>query len=89
MSKKTKVIIAVLWLAFVLFICVLVGSTKKGTVTEFVGDAVIVASDDGKRVTLIEDYRAYISTDEQLSVGDKVRITDGLFGELTIHRLAE
>lgn len=87
MKKKTQIMIAALWLTFVLIIYVLAGSSQKGTVTDFVDDAVIIASADGKRVTLIEDYHNYISVGEQLSIGDKVKIRDGLFGELTIRRL--
>lgn len=88
MSKKTKTIIAAIITGLVLYI-VLKGLPEKGTVTEFVGDAVIIKSDDGRKVTLIENYRDYISADEQLSVGDTVRVRDGLFSELSIHRLPE
>ena len=86
MSQKTKVIIAVLLVAFV---WISVGSSEKGTIIEFVDDAVIIASDDGEKVTRIEDYRTYIPTGEQWSVGDKVKIRDGLFSKLSIHRLTE
>ena len=88
MSKKT---IAVLWIALVFFVYLFAGSfrSEKGTITEFVDNAVIIASDDGKKVTLVEDYLAYIPTGEQWSVGDRVKIRDGLFGELRIYRLGE
>ena len=89
MRKKTKAIIGVLWVALVLFICILAGSfrAEKGTIRKFVDNAVIIASDDGKSVTLIEDYHTYIPDGEQWLVGDRVKIRDGLFSELRIYRL--
>lgn len=60
---------------------------KKRTVIEFVDDAVIVKSNNGKKVTLIEEYQTYISAGEELSVGDKVIIRNGLFSDLSIHRV--
>jgi len=89
MSKKTKVIIGVLWVIFVAAISLFADLPKKGTVIDFVEDAVVIKSDDGKRVTLIEEYLTYIPTDEELSVGDKVVIRDGLFSDLSIHRVGE
>ena len=89
MSMKTKVSIAVLWLVFVFIITHLTDFPRKGTIIEFVNDAVIIASENGKRVTLIEEYHTYIPAGEQWSVGDKVIVIDGLFSELTIHRLTE
>ena len=88
MSKETKNLLVVLLAMFVL-LSVFIGSSKKGTIIEFVDDAVIIASEDGKKVTRIEDYLTYIPTGEQWSVGDKVKIRDGLFSKLRIHRLAE
>ncbi len=89
MSKKKEVLIATLWVVFVLFIYALVGGLKTGTIIEFVDDAVIIASENGKRVTLIEEYHTYIPAGEKWSVGDKVIVIDGLFSGLTIHRLTE
>jgi len=89
MSKKIKVVIGVLWVILVVAISLFADLPQKGTVTEFVDDAVVIKSDDGKRVTLIEEYLTYIPTGEELSVGDKVKITDGLFSELRIYRLEE
>lgn len=89
MSKKIKVIIAVLWLILVAAISLFADFPRKGTVTEFVDNAVVIKSDNGKRVTLIEEYLTYIPTGEQLSVGDKVIIKDGLFSALSIHRVDE
>ncbi|MBE6894740.1 MAG: hypothetical protein E7483_04010 [Ruminococcaceae bacterium] len=88
MSKKTKTKIAAVLTGLVLYI-VLKGLPEKGTVAAFVGDAVIIKSDDGKKVTLIENYRYYITPDEQLAVGDTVKVRDGLFSELSIYRLTE
>lgn len=88
MRKKTKVIIAVLLVVFVL-IGVFAGSSEKGMIVEFIDDAVIIASKDGKKVTRYEEYHSYIPTGEQLSVGDKVVIRGGLFRELSIQRLME
>lgn len=89
MGKKAKVIIAVILVAFVL-ISAFGGSSEKGTIIEFVDDAVIIASEDGKKVTRFEDYRTYIPTGEQWSVGDKVKIRNGgIFNGLSIHRLTE
>ena len=89
MSKKTKVIIGVLWVIIVAAISLFADLPQKGTVIDFVEDAVVIKSDDGKRVTLIEEYLTYIPTDEELSVGDKVVIRDGLFSDLSIHRVGE
>lgn len=88
MSKKTKTIIAGILTGLILYI-VIKGLPEKGTITEFAGDAVIIKSDDGKKITLIENYRDYISPEEQLSIGDTVKIRDGLFSDLSIHRLEE
>ncbi|MBE6894801.1 MAG: hypothetical protein E7483_04315 [Ruminococcaceae bacterium] len=63
MSKKAKTIIAAILTGLILYI-VLKGLPEKGRITEFVGDAVIIKSDDGKKVTLVENYRTYISEDE-------------------------
>jgi len=87
MSKKIKVIIGVLWLILVAVISLFADFPQKGTVTEFVDDAVVIKSDDGKRVTLVEDYRTYIPEDEEWYVGDKVIIRDGLFSDLSLHRI--
>ena len=87
MSKKAKAIIAGI-LAGLVLMAVFKGLPEKGTIIKFVDDAVIVASENGKKVTLVEDYRTYIPTGEQWSVGDKVKIRDGLFSELSIRRLA-
>ena len=87
MSKKIKVIIGMLWIILVVAISLFADFPQKGTVTEFVDDAVVIKSKDGKRVTLIEEYLTYIPTGEQLSVGDKVIIRDGLFDDLSIHRV--
>jgi len=86
-SKKIKVIIGVLWLILVAAISLFADFPQKGTVTEFVDDGVVIKSDDGKRVTLIEEYLTYIPTGEQLSIGDRVIIKDGLFDDLSIHRV--
>ena len=87
MSKKIKVIIGVLWLILVAAISLFADFPQKGTVTEFVDDGVVIKSDDGKRVALIEEYLTYIPTGEQLSIGDRVIIKDGLFDDLSIHRV--
>lgn len=87
MSKKIKVIIGVFWLILVAAISLFADFPQKGTVTEFVDDGVVIKSDDGKRVTLIEEYLTYIPTGEQLSIGDRVIIKDGLFDDLSIHRV--
>ena len=87
MSKKIKVIIGMLWIILVVAISLFADFPQKGTVTEFVDDAVVIKSKDGKRVTLIEEYLTYIPAGEQLSVGDKVIIRDGLFDDLSIHRV--
>ena len=87
MSKKTKVMIAVLLVAVVL-ISVFRGSAEKGTIKEFVDNAVIVELESGTKVVRIENYHTYIPTGEQWSVGDKVEIRDGLF-ELSIRLLTE
>ena len=87
LSKKIKVIIGVLWLILVAAISLFADFPQKGTVTEFVDDGVVIKSDDGKRVTLIEEYLTYIPTGEQLSIGDRVIIKDGLFDDLSIHRV--
>ena len=89
MSKKIKVIIGVLWLILVAVISLFADFPQKGTVTAFVDDAVVIKSDDGKKVTLIEEYLTCIPIGEELSVGDKVVIRDGLFDDLSIHRLDE
>ncbi|MBQ6897299.1 MAG: hypothetical protein IJN69_08865 [Oscillospiraceae bacterium] len=62
---------------------------RKGTVIDFVDDAVVIKSDDGKRVTLVEDYRTYIPEDEEWYVGDKIIIRDELFSGLSLHRIDE
>ena len=85
MSRKKKVIIGVCWLVFVAAVSLFADLPKKGTVTEFVNDAVVIKSDDGKRVTLVEDYLSYVATGEELAIGDKVVIRDGLFDDLSIH----
>ncbi len=85
MSRKKKVIIGVCWLVFVAAVSLFADLPKKGTVTEFVNDAVVIRSDDGKRVTLVEDYLSYVATGEELAIGDKVVIRDGLFDDLSIH----
>ena len=86
MSKRVKVIIGVLWLILVAALSLFADLPRKGTVIDFVDDAVVIKSDDGKRVTLIEEYLTRIPTGEPLSVGDKVIIRDGLFDDLSIHR---
>ena len=88
MSKETKNLMVAL-LVMLILVSVFIGSSEKGTIIEFVDDAAIIASEDGKKVMRIEDYLTYIPTGEQWSVGDKVKIRDGLFSELRIHRLAE
>ena len=86
MSKKIKVTIGILWLILVAAITIFADFPRRGTVTGFVDDAVVIKSDDGKRVTLIEEYLTYTPTGKPLSVGDKVIIKDGLFDDLSIHR---
>ena len=86
MSKK-KALIGVLWLILVAAISLFADFPQRGTVADFVDDAVIIKSDDGKKVTLIEEYLTYVPTGEQLSVGDKVVIRDGLFSDLSIHQV--
>lgn len=88
MSKETKNLIAALLVMFLL-ISVFIGPSEKGTIIEFVDDAVIIASEDGKKATRIEDYLTYIPTGETWAVGDTVKIRDGLFSKLRIHRLAD
>ena len=88
MSKKIKVIITVLLVAGVL-ISVFRGSAEKGTIKEFVDDAVIVEFDSGTKVVRIENYLTYIPTGEQWSVGDKVEIRNGLFNKLSMRLLTE
>ena len=88
MSKETKNLIVALLVMFVL-VSVFIGPSEKGTIIEFVDDAVVIASEDGKKVTRIEDYLTYIPTGEQWSVGDTIKIRDGLFSKLRIHRLAD
>ena len=88
MSKETKNLLVALLVMFAL-VSVFIGPSEKGTIMEFVDDAVVIASEDGKTVTRIEDYLTYIPTGEQWSVGDTVKIRDGLFSKLRIHRLAE
>lgn len=90
MKKKTKVIVAVLCVLLVVALCAIslfADFPHKGTVIDFVDDAVVVKSDNGKKVTLIEEYQTYISAGEELSVGDKVIIRNGLFSDLSIHRV--
>lgn len=87
MSKKIKALIGVLWLILVAAISLFADFPQRGTVADFVDDAVIIKSDDGKKVTLIEEYLTYVPTGEQLSVGDKVVIRDGLFSDLSIHQV--
>ena len=88
MSTETKNLIVALLVMFVL-VSVFIGPSEKGTIIEFVDDTVVIASEDGKKVTRIEDYLTYIPTGEQWSLGDKVIIRDGLFSKLRIHRLAD
>ena len=88
MSKETKNLLVALLVMFVL-VSVFIGPSEKGTIMEFVDDAVVITSEDGKKVTRIEDYLTYIPTGEQWSVGDTVKIRDGLFSKLRIHRLAD
>lgn len=88
MSKETKNLLVALLVMFVL-VSVFIGPSEKGTIMEFVDDAVVIISEDGKKVTRIEDYLTYIPTGEQWSVGDTVKIRDGLFSKLRIHRLAD
>ena len=87
MSKKIKALIGVLWLILVAAISLFADFPQRGTVADFVDDAVIIKSDDGKKVTLIEEYLTYVPTGEPLSVGDKVVIRDGLFSDLSIHQV--
>ncbi len=89
MSRKKKAIIGVCWLVLVAAVSLFADLPKKGTVTEFVNDAVVIKSDDGKRVTLVEDYLSYVATGEELAIGDKVVIRDGLFDDLSIHPVRE
>ena len=89
MSRKKKVIIGVCWLILVAAVSLFADLPKKGTVTEFVNDAVVIKSDDGKRVTLVEDYLSYVATGEELAIGDKVVIRDRLFHDLSIHPVRE
>lgn len=89
MSKKSQVIIAVFWVILIAAISLFADFPQKGTVIDFVDDAVIIKSDDGKKVTLIEEYLTYIRTGEELSVGDEVIIRDGLFDDLTIYHIDE
>ena len=89
MKKKTKVIIGVLWVILIAAISLFADFPRKGTVIDFVDDAVVIKSDDGKRVTLVEDYRTYIPEDEEWCVGDKIIIRDGLFSGLSLHRIDE
>lgn len=86
MRKKIKVLILALLAIFIL-ISVVGSRSDKGTIKEFIDDAVIVALDDEKAVTRIEDYHRYIPTGEQWSVGDKVKIRYGFFNDLRILRI--
>ena len=47
MSKKIKVIIGVLWLILVAAISLFADFPQKGTVTEFVDDAVVITNNKG------------------------------------------
>ena len=89
MKKRTKVIIGVLWVILIATISLFADFPRKGTVIDFVDDAVVIKSDDGKRVTLVEDYRTYIPEDEEWCVVDKIIIRDGLFSGLSLHRIDE
>ena len=83
MKKKTLIVIAVILIALILL--TMFGSkSEKGTIKEFVDDAVIVALDDGKTVVRIEDYHTYISTDEEIAVGERVKIKCALFNDMRI-----
>ena len=87
MSKRIKVLIGMLWLILVAAVSLFADLPQRGTVIDFEEDAVIIKSNNGKKVTLIEEYLTYVPTGEPLSVGDKVIITDGLFDDLSIHRI--
>lgn len=84
MNKKVKVIITSLLLVLVLICIWSVNTSKMGTVKEFADDAVIVELSDGKTVMQIENYLTYVPSDEQLSIGDSVKIRTGFFNDLRI-----
>ena len=87
MKKKVMIGICVL-LGMVLIIASL-GRSERGTITEFVDNAVIVTSDDGKKVIRIENYHSYVPTGEQWSIEDKVEIKSGIFTGFSVRRLTE
>ena len=84
MNKKCKTIITSLLLVLVLICIGSVNTSKRGTVKGFADDAVIVELSDGKTVMQIENYLTYVPSDEQLSVGDSVKIRTGFFNDLRI-----
>lgn len=83
MKKKTIIVIAVILIALIL-LTIFGSKPEKGTIKEFVDDAIIVALDDGKTVVRIEDYHTYISTDDEFVVGDRVKIKCALFNDMNI-----
>ena len=92
MSRKTKTIIIAAALLAAVLIILFARSFEKGTIMDFADDAVVVALEDEKTVIRFEDYLAYTSPDEQLSIGDKVKIRYNLFNHLdvlSINRLPE
>ncbi len=78
MKKKTISIIA--GIIFGLLLLTIFGNiSEKGTIKDFVDDAVIVAIDGGKKVVGINDYRTYISDDDEFVIGDRVIIKRAFF----------
>ena len=86
---KKKVIIGICVLLGMVLIIASLGRSERGTITEFVDNAVIVTSDDGKKVIRIENYHSYVSTGEQWSIEDKVEIKSGIFTGFSVRRLTE
>ena len=66
MKKKTISIIA--GIIFGLLLLTIFGNIpENGTIKDFVDDAVIVAIDGGKKLVCINDYRTYISDDDEFN----------------------
>ena len=86
--KKRVIIAAVILLVLGLLLCR--GEVVKGSIIEFKDNAVIVASEDGKKVVRVEEYRTYVPADEEWAVGDRVAIRSSTpFRKMSLHRLAE
>ena len=83
MKKKTMSIIA--GIIFGLLLLTIFGNIpEKGTIKDFVDDAVIVALDGGKKVVGINDYHTYISDDDEFVIGDRVKIKRALCNDTRI-----